>query len=155
MSKFYTNAMEYGNNILVRGYDRGRPFSEKIPYKPTMFIPSKREGAVWKDIRGLSLDPMPFDSMRDAKDFVKRYEDVHNFKLYGMPRFLYAYLNDEYPNEIIYDRELIRVAYIDIEVSSEFGFPTVERASDTVTAITLKKDGVFHVWGYEIGRAHV
>ena len=148
MSKFYTNAMEYGNNILVRGYDRGRPFSEKIPYKPTMFIPSKREGAVWKDIRGLSLDPMPFDSMRDAKDFVKRYEDVHNFKLYGMPRFLYAYLNDEYPNEIIYDRELIRVAYIDIEVSSEFGFPTVERASDTVTAITLKKDGVFHVWGY-------
>ena len=148
MSKFYTNALEYGNNILVRGYDRGRPFQEKIPYKPTMFVPSQREGSVWKDIRGLSLDPMPFDSIRDAKDFLKRYEDVSNFKLYGMPRFLYSYLNDEYPNEIVYDRDLINVAYIDIEVSSEFGFPTVERASDTVTAITLKKDGIFHVWGY-------
>ncbi len=148
MTKFYTNAIEYGNNILVRGYDRGRPFNEKIPYKPTLFLPSKREGAVWKDIRGLPLDPMPFDSMRDAKEFIARYDDVSNFNLYGMPRFMYAYLNDEYPDEIVYDRDLIKVAYIDIEVSSEFGFPTVERASDTITAITLKKDGIFHVWGY-------
>jgi DNA polymerase elongation subunit (family B) len=149
MTKFYTNAIEYGNNILVRGYDRGRPFNEKIPYQPSLFLPSKRKDlAVWKDIVGNTLDPMQFDSMRDAKEFIKRYEDVSNFKLYGMPRFLYAYLNDEYPNEIAYDRELINVAYIDIEVSSEFGFPTVERASDTVTAITLKKDGIFHVWGF-------
>jgi DNA polymerase elongation subunit (family B) len=86
--------------------------------------------------------------MRDAKDFVSKYDDVSNFAVYGMPRFLYAYLNEDYPDEIVYDRDLIKVAYIDIEVSSEFGFPTVERASDTVTAITLKKDGIFHVWGY-------
>ena len=148
MSKFYTNAIEYGNNILIRGYDRGRPFNEKIPYQPTMYLPSKRPNAEWKDIRGFSLDPMSFESMRDAKEFLKKYENVSNFKLYGMPRFLYAYLNEEYPNEIAYDRELINVAYIDIELSSEFGFPTVDRASDTVTAITLKKDGIFHVWGY-------
>jgi DNA polymerase elongation subunit (family B) len=146
--KFYTNALEYGNNILVRGYDRGRPFQEKIPYKPTLYLPSKRPNAEWKTIRGLPLDAMPFDSIRDTKDFLKRYEDISNFDVYGLPRFLYAYLNEEYPNEIVYDRELINVAYIDIEVSSEFGFPTVERASDTVTAITLKKDGIFHVWGY-------
>jgi len=81
MTKFYTNAIEYGNNILVRGYDRGRAFNEKIPYKPTLYLPSKREGAEWKDIRGAQLDPMPFESMRDAKDFLKRYEDVSNFKL--------------------------------------------------------------------------
>ena len=156
--KFYTNVLEYGNNILVRGYDRGQPFSDKIPYKPTMFAPSKREDAAWKDIRGLSLDPVPFESMRDAKEFIAKYEDVSNFKLYGMPRFLYSYLNEEYPNEVVYDRDLINVAYIDIEVSSEFGFPSVERASDTVTAITLKKDGIFHVWGYgdfEVKRSDV
>jgi DNA polymerase elongation subunit (family B) len=146
--KFYTNVLEYGNNILVRGYDRGRPFNEKIPYQPTLYLPSKRPNAEWKTIRGLPLDPMPFDSIRDAKDFLQRYEDVSNFDVYGLPRFLYAYLNDEYQNEIVYDRDLIKVAYIDIEVSSEFGFPTVDRASDTVTAITLKKDGIFHVWGY-------
>jgi len=148
MTKFYTNALEYGNNILVRGYDNGRPFNEKIPYKPTMFIPSKRTDAEWKDIRGFSLDPMPFDSMRDAKDFIKQYEDVSNFKVYGLPRFLYTYLNEEYPNEIAYDRDLIKVAYIDIEVSSENGFPTVELARDEIISITLKKDGVFHVWGF-------
>jgi len=146
--KFYTNALEFGNNILVRGYDRGQAFSEKIPYKPKMFVPSKRANAEWRDIRGVSLDSMQFDSMREAKDFINRYEDVSNFKVYGLPRFIYAYLNEEYPEEVVYDRDLIKVAYIDIEVSSEFGFPSADEALHEVTAITLKKDSIFHVWGY-------
>ena len=148
MSKFYTNALEYGNNILIRGYDRGRPFEEKIPYTPTMYVQSKRPDAEWKDIRGNSLDPVDFLSMREAKDFIKKYEDISNFKIYGMPRFLYAYLNDEYPKEIAYDRDLINVAYIDIEVSSENGFPSADVASQEITAIALKKNGMFYVWGY-------
>jgi hypothetical protein len=101
MSKFYTNAVEQGNNILVRGYDRGRAFEEKIPYKPTMYLPSKRDNAEWKDIRGNNLDTVEFESMREAKDFIKKYDDISNFKIYGMPRFLYTYLNEEYPNEIV------------------------------------------------------
>ena len=148
MSKFYTNALEYGNNILIRGYDRGRPFEEKIPYQPTMYVPSKRDDAEWKDIRGNNLDAVDFESMRDAKDFIKKYEDISNFKIYGMPRFLYAYLNDEYPKEIAYDRDLINVAYIDIEVSSENGFPSADVAAQEITAIALKKNGMFYVWGY-------
>jgi DNA polymerase elongation subunit (family B) len=148
MSKFYTNVLEYGNNIFVRGYDHGRYFEEKIPYKPTMFLNSKRESAEWKDIRGLSLDPMGFESIRDAKEFIKSYEDVSNFSIYGMSRFLYAYLNEEYNNEIVYDRDLINVANIDIEVSSENGFPSADVAAQEITAITLKKDNIFHVWGF-------
>lgn len=148
MSKFYTNVLEYGNNIFVRGYDHGRYFEEKIPYKPTMFLNSKRDNAEWKDIRGLSLDPMGFESIRDAKEFIKSYEDVSNFSIYGMSRFLYAYLNEEYNNEIVYDRDLINVANIDIEVSSENGFPSADVAAQEITAITLKKDNIFHVWGF-------
>jgi len=148
MSKFYTNVLEYGNNIFVRGYDHGRYFEEKIPYKPTMFLNSKRDNAEWKDIRGLSLDPMGFESIRDAKEFIKSYEDVSNFSIYGMSRFLYAYLNEEYNNEIVYDRDLINAANIDIEVSSENGFPSADVAAQEITAITLKKDNIFHVWGF-------
>ena len=148
MSKFYTNVLEYGNNIFVRGYDHGRYFEEKVPYKPTMFLHSKRNDAEWRDIRGLPLDAMTFESMRDAKDFIKRYEDISNFSMYGMSRFLYAYLNEEYQNEIVYDRDLISVANIDIEVSSENGFPSADVAEQEITAITLKKDGIFHVWGF-------
>jgi DNA polymerase elongation subunit (family B) len=148
MTKFYTNALQVGNNILVRGYDCGRQFDEKVPYKPSMFVPSKRPNAEWKDIRGLPLDRMDFDSIRDAKEFMARYENVSNFNIYGMPRFLYSYLNEEYPDEIAYDRNMIKVAYIDIEVSSENGFPTVELARDEVISITMKKDKVFHVWGF-------
>jgi len=147
MSKFYTNAMQFGNNILVRGYDRGLPFNEKIPYKPTMFVQSKHENASWSDIRGLSLEPIQFESINEAKDFLKQYEDVTNFNIFGLQRFVYTYLNEEYPTDVPYDREQIKVAYLDIEVSSENGFPAVERASDTVTAITLKKGPIFHVFG--------
>ena len=147
MSKFYTNAMQFGNNILVRGYDRGFPFNEKIPYKPTMFVQSKHENASWSDIRGLSLEPIQFESINEAKDFLKQYEDVTNFNIFGLQRFVYTYLNEEYPTDVPYDREQIKVAYLDIEVSSENGFPAVERASDIVTAITLKKGPIFHVFG--------
>ena len=148
MSKFYTNAVEHGNNILVRGYDRGRAFEEKIPYKPTMYLPSKRENAEWKDIRGNNLDAIEFESMREAKDFIKKYDDISNFKIYGMPRFLYSYLNEEYPKEIVYDRDLINVANIDIEVSSENGFPSADVAAQEITAITLRKNGMYYVWAY-------
>ena len=120
--KFYTNALEYGNKILVRGYDDGVPFSERVPYKPRMFAPSKKPNPEWHDIRGLPLDRVDFESMRDAKDFIDRYEGVSNFSIYGLPRFIYCYLNEAYPEEVVYDRELINVAFMDIEVSSEFGF---------------------------------
>jgi len=156
--KFYTNALEYGNNILVRGYDDGIPFSERVPYKPRMFVPSKKPNPGWHDIRGLPLDRVDFESMREAKDFIQRYEGVTNFSIYGLPRFVYCYLNEAYPEEVVYDRDLINVAFIDIEVSSEFGFPEVERATDPVISITLKKKGIFHVWGlhpYETQRNDV
>ena len=156
--KFYTNALEYGNKILVRGYDDGVPFSERVPYKPRMFVPSKKPNPGWHDIRGLPLDRVDFESMRDAKDFIDRYEGVSNFSIYGLPRFIYCYLNEAYPEEVVYDRELINVAFMDIEVSSEFGFPEVKRATDPVISITLKKKGIFHVWGlhpYETKRNDV
>ena len=156
--KFYTNALEYGNNILVRGYDDGVAFSERVPYKPRMFVPSKKPNPGWHDIRGLPLDRVDFESMREAKDFIQRYEGVTNFSIYGLPRFIYCYLNEAYPDEVVYDRELINVAFIDIEVSSEFGFPEVDRATDPVISITLKKKGIFHVWGlhpYETKRNDV
>ncbi len=31
MPNFYTNAITYGDNILVRGYRDGLPFKEKVP----------------------------------------------------------------------------------------------------------------------------
>ena len=82
---------------------------------------------------------MQFERIREAKDFIEKYSDVSNFDIYGLPRFQYAFLNEEYPGEIQYDRDLIEIANLDIEVGSENGFPTPELAQEPITAITLKR----------------
>ena len=148
--RFYTNAQVVGNSVVVRGYDNKRPFSEKIRYKPRMFVPSNTEKSdgEWSTIYGQKLERIDFDSIGDAKEFVKSYSGVSNFKIYGSDKFLYTFINEHFPDEVVYDQSLINVAYIDIEVSSANGFPAVERAADEVISITLKKNNIFHVWGY-------
>lgn len=147
MTSFYTNAIESGNYILLRGYEDGKAFSRKVKYKPTIYIQSQKQNAEWRSLDGIKLDAVIQDDMKDAKDFIKRYEGVNNFKLFGFPRFVYSFLNEEYPGEIDYDRELIRIINIDIEVDSENGFPLPEHASQEVTLITLKKAGKIYVFG--------
>lgn len=145
--KFYTNAVESRGQILLRGYENGRQFTRKVKYEPTLFVPSNKSTSTWKSILGKSLEPMPFESIYAAKEFTKKYEDVKNFEINGMTRFVYAYLNEEYPGELKYDREVLKVANIDIEVASDKGFPSVEQATNEITAITLKKNNIFYVFG--------
>ena len=71
--KYYTNVACIGNNILYRGIKEGRRVKLKVAYTPTLFLPSKKETA-YKTLDGEFLEPMKFDSIREAKDFVKRYE---------------------------------------------------------------------------------
>lgn len=144
--KFYTNAIESGDEILLRGYENGRAISRRVKYEPTLFFPGKVTSQ-WKTMYGRPLEPMTFESMREAKKFIKNYENVDNFEIFGLPRFVYSFLNEEYPGEVLYDRDLIRVVNIDIEVASKHGFPNVETAQEEITAITLKKNGTFFVFG--------
>jgi len=149
MTKFYTFAFQIGNTIHVRGYENGIRFSHKIKYQPTLFIPPKGQVSKsgWRSIWGNAVEPMRFGDIREAKDFIEKYSDVTNFNIYGLPRFQYAYLNEEYPFEIQYDRDLIEIATLDIEVGSDNQFPTPEIASEPVTAITLKRGSKFIVIG--------
>jgi len=144
---FYTNAICFGNNILIRGYKDGQRFQKKVRYRPTMFVKSPKAVSGWKNIHGEPLEPVNFDSINDARNFVKRYEQVSNFDVYGMQRFEYAFLNEAFPDDVIYDRDLIKIANIDIEVGSENGFPDVKTASEPITAITMKIGNRFIVLG--------
>jgi len=59
---------------------------------------------------------MKFDTMYEAREFVKKYDGVPNFKIYGHTQFEYAFISDEYPGEIKYDTSKVKIGYIDIEV---------------------------------------
>jgi len=147
MNKFYTSVASVGNNILYRGVENGRRVKVKIPYSPTLFLPSKKESP-WKTLKGETLEPMKFDGIRDAREFIKLYEGVENFKIYGMNRFEYAFITEQHRGMVEWDIENISIGAVDIEVGSENGFPDPYLALEPITAICVKYfDGTCVVFG--------
>ena len=152
MTSYYTNVASVGNNILYRGIKDGRRVKGKIPYSPTLFLPSKKP-TKFKTLTGEYLEPMKFDSIREARDFVKRYDEVSNFKIYGQTRYEYAFIADNHQGMVDWNIEDISIAIIDIEVGSENGFPDPYQANEQITAVCIKYLGgdtvVFGCGDYE------
>ena len=146
---FYTSVVRYGNNILFRGYaENGKKIQTKIPYKPTLFVQSDKNISGWKGIDGVSVEPMKFDSMKEATEFQKRYDDIPNFKIYGMNNFVSQFIAEMFPTPIQFKREWVDVCTIDIEVASDEGFPEPDKADHPVISISLKSPkGPYRVWG--------
>lgn len=142
--KFYTNFYTKGDLVYVRGYSNGKRKVEQIEYSPTLFVPS-RKSSTWQTIHGEPVEPIELGSIREARDFVKRYEDVDNFTIYGMTNYEYAAVNEHYGKD--FDPDVIKIANIDIEVGSEDGFPDPELANQPVTAITVSLRGRYFVFG--------
>lgn len=145
MSSFYTNVFMRSNNIYYRGYDKGIRVTEKIPYHPYLFVP-KSDGK-YKTLQGKPVDKIEFDSMSDARDFIIRYRDVTNMEIYGIYSWQYLWIFDTFKGEIDYDPQTIKVGNIDIECSSEGGFPDISRADKPLTAITVRCRGRNYVFG--------
>ena len=95
--KFYTHFSKLGNHILVRGYNNGKRFNDKIEYNPVLYLSAGNKDADYKTLDGQSVAPVSQGTMRDATEFMKRYEDVDNFKVYGSTNFPYVYINEAYP----------------------------------------------------------
>lgn len=144
---FYTNATSIKSDILIRGYKDGKAFQRKVKYKPTLYVTSGLAESGWTNIYGQSLEPMKFENLWDARSFIKQHQGIGGFEIYGMPRYEYAFLNEIFPDEVPYDRDLMRIVNIDIEVGSENGFPDPEDAAEPVTAITMKVGKWFTVFG--------
>jgi DNA polymerase elongation subunit (family B) len=137
MSKYYTNVACIGNNILYRGVKEGRRVKLKVAYTPTLFLPAKKE-TTFKTLDGEFLEPMKFESIREARDFIKRYDEVSNFKIFGNSSYQYAFIADEFKGMVDWKMEDLSVAIIDIEVGSENGFPDPYLANEPITAIAIK-----------------
>ena len=143
---FYTNVSVIGDNILFRGVKDGKRIRQKIKYKPKLFVRSNKPSK-WTTLEGEPVEEMPFLSIRDARDFVKQYEGVSNFTIYGAVRYDYAFVSDMFPDDIDWDISQLCIAYIDIEVGSENGFPEPEHAHEAITAITIHINNQYYVIG--------
>ena len=145
---FYTSVNRYGNNILYRGFEDGKRVARKIPYMPTLFTNTDKETG-WYNLQGDPVLPHTFDTMRDARDFVKKYEGVDNFPIYGTTNYITQFIADRFPGEVNFDISKVNITYIDIEVASDEGFPFVEQAAHPVTTISMKNNqsDTYYVWG--------
>jgi DNA polymerase elongation subunit (family B) len=136
--KFYTSVEQSGNSILVRGYENGKKFQDKVQFNPTLFLPSAKQEE-WKTLDGKNVRPVKQGGIRDAKQFIEDHKDIEDFQIYGQTRFLNQYIFEQYPDdEIKYDTSKIRVFTLDIETGAENGFPDIESADQEILLISIK-----------------
>ena len=113
--KFYTNVEVWGGKILYRGVEEGRRVRHKVEYNPSLFVPSSTP-TKYKTIHGEYVGKVTPGNIRDCRDFIKQYEGVENFKIYGNTRYQYCFIADEFAGTVEWDVNDIKVANIDIEV---------------------------------------
>tara|TARA_R110000772_G_scaffold146282_4_gene256426 strand:+ start:687 stop:2180 length:1494 start_codon:yes stop_codon:yes gene_type:complete len=149
MSTFYTSVDRNGPHILFRGYKNGKRIQEKVPYKPTFYLPSS-EPTEFKTLDGRYMGPINPGNMKDCMKFMKDYEDVDNFEICGNANYVQQFISDAFlDKKLEFDRDLINVTTVDIEVQSDQGFPEAADANFPVTAICVKNniDNIFYVFG--------
>jgi len=136
--KFYTNVQLIGNQFLVRGVENGKRFETRDEFFPTLFVKSKKESK-YRTLGGEHVEPVNPGTVRDCREFYKKYDEVDGFAIYGNDRYIYQYISEKYPeDEIKFDISQIKLVTLDIEVKSENGFPDVQSASEEILAITIQ-----------------
>lgn len=136
MKEFYLAVEQMGNKIRERYVNsEGVEQNREIEYAPTMFQHAKiGTETPYVDIYGKPCTRKDFVSIKEARDWMKRMRDV-GMEALGMDDFKLAYLSDTYKGEIEYDREHVRIAALDIEVSAP-EFPDPREAKYPIDAIT-------------------
>jgi len=137
MTSFYTSVERFGNNILHRGYANGKRFSYKVPFKPTLYLHTPKSGEEgYTSLTGeYKLSPHKFGDMREAKDFIEEYKGVGNMKIFGSTDYICQFIQENYPDEILFDINQINIASFDIEVDIRDGYANIEQADKEITSI--------------------
>ena len=135
---FYTNILAKGNNVFFRGFKDGKRVSQKIDFKPSLYVKSNSKNTQYKSMWGEPLEKLNFDTISEARSFIKQYKDVENFHIFGNFNYGYQFINKVFPNTIDFDTSLLKIVTIDIETTTEFGFPDPRSAQEEIILITLQ-----------------
>ena len=150
--RFYTNVVQWGNNILVREYKNGERLTHKVKYSPTLYVPVQKDTG-WKTLDGKNVMPYKHNTIKDAKEFIAQYQNQPHL-VFGLDRFAYTYLSDTYPDRVDWDSDKILVCTIDIETQCENGFPDPEKAEEEMLSITIKNQTTKKIVVWGIGEYH-
>jgi DNA polymerase elongation subunit (family B) len=138
MQSFYTNVQLIGNQFLVRGVENGKRFETRDEFFPTLYVKTKKDSK-YRTLSGEAVEPINPGTVKDCREFYKKYDEIDGFEIYGNDRYIYQYISEKYPeDEIKFDISKIKLVTLDIEVASEQGFPDVESCSEEILAITIQ-----------------
>ena len=149
---FYTNVSLVGDGILYRAIENGVAVKRVVRYQPTLFVPSNSESE-YRTLDGTYVDSVQPGSISDCRDFVNKYQGIPNFNIYGNTDYVYQFIGDQFPDDVDYSMDKIKVAHIDIETQCENGFPQVEDPQEEIIGITLSVNGKKYVLG--LGEFHI
>ena len=151
MSSFYTSLVLLGDDILYRGYENGEAVQYRERCKPTLFfVPdAQKRPSDYRTLDGRKAYPKKFDGAREAREFLKQYQDAVGLEVHGYERFVYQHIGQKFAGEIDYDMSQMSIWTIDIEVACENGFPDVEASAEEMLCITMKNFNTKEIitWG--------
>ena len=136
MMNFYKSVIEHKGKLLVRGIHDGKDYKEKIDFGPTLYSLTQKDSK-FKTLDNRNLNPIKFKNINDARRF-RRDVATQNYPIYGLERFHYQYINEQFPENIKWDKKYIKIFTIDIETTVTDGFPDVENPTEEIICITVK-----------------
>ena len=150
MSNFYTSVERFGNMILWRGYENGHRFERKVKYSPTLFVGGKDQNSKYHSLTtNRPMSAVKMDTMREAKEWIEQYKDVHGFEIGGSTNYVAQFIQEHYPNSVDFDIAKINIVSFDIEVDISDGYADINAADKEITSIAYKssKSNTYHLLG--------
>jgi len=149
---FYKNVIEHKGKLLVRGIHKGQEYKEKLNFGPTLYALTQ-EHSQYKTLQGQYLKPIEFTSIDAARKFRKEVATA-NSPIYGLERYHYQYIGQEHPEDIQWDKDLIKIFTLDIETTCENGFPDVENPIEEIICLTVKNQSNKQIITWGVGDFH-
>ncbi|MCG7944976.1 MAG: hypothetical protein N0C84_01370 [Candidatus Thiodiazotropha taylori] len=151
---YYTNIRQYGNTVYVRGVKNGQEVRFKDYPEVTCYTLSDKDCG-YKTIDGRNIKPSIRGQIKDVKNTAHEFKGT-NVEVFGFPYYQHQYILDNYKDSVTkWDKNHIRVFNIDIEVSSDGGFPSPYEAPAPVTAISLYDSVEDKFVAFGIGDWHI
>ena len=144
---FYTNVLQWGNNLLVRAVINDKRENFRVRYSPTLYAPVEKQ-TPYKNLDGGYVNDLTFSTMKEAREWVDSHKSQPEL-IYGNTQYPYTYIADTYKGKVDWDLDKLLIVTIDIEVQCENGFPSPELAEEELLSITIKnhQSKRIVVWG--------
>ena len=138
--KFYSSVYRHKGQIFANWFDEtGERHITKDKYEPYLFVDHPDGG--YKTVYGRSVKRVDFDNVWDAASFIKKREVVH-----GTTSWDQQYIYENFKPGV-YQRDLLNIGMLDIEVNVEGGYPSVELADKEITLLQLLVNDEMWVFG--------